>query len=141
MFTTILSLFATHLIGFWGGVAICMSKPRMKASLSIKEMLPLVAFNQLIITPPMIYAFLYNKQIITKESSLYDVFRGITLFPFMLLILNGLFASSHYIFHKNKWLYKHIHSIHHRLWVPHPIGSIYAHPIEHILANLLPVGV
>ncbi|GMJ13449.1 sphingoid base hydroxylase 2 [Hibiscus trionum] len=45
----------------------------------------------------------------------------------------------HYFFHRfvlhNKYLYKHIHSQHHRLVVPYPFGAIYSHVIEAFLAD------
>ena len=32
--------------------------------------------------------------------------------------------------HSNKFLYKHIHSWHHRLYVPYAFASLYNHPLE-----------
>jgi sphinganine C4-monooxygenase len=32
--------------------------------------------------------------------------------------------------HANKFLYKHFHSWHHRLYVPYAFGSLYNHPVE-----------
>ncbi|KAG8883691.1 hypothetical protein FRB98_002849 [Tulasnella sp. 332] len=36
----------------------------------------------------------------------------------------------HRLFHVNKFLYKHIHSVHHRLYVPYAYGALYNHPLE-----------
>ncbi|KAI7872110.1 fatty acid hydroxylase superfamily-domain-containing protein [Spinellus fusiger] len=36
----------------------------------------------------------------------------------------------HRLFHTNKFLYRHIHSHHHRLYVPFAFGAMYNHPIE-----------
>ncbi|KAG2195963.1 hypothetical protein INT47_007099 [Mucor saturninus] len=36
----------------------------------------------------------------------------------------------HRLFHMNKFLYKHVHSHHHRLYVPYAFGALYNHPIE-----------
>lgn len=36
----------------------------------------------------------------------------------------------HRVMHLNKYLYKHVHSIHHRLYVPYAYGAQYNHPVE-----------
>lgn len=43
----------------------------------------------------------------------------------------------HRLFHLNKFLYKHIHSHHHRLYVPYTFGALYNHPIEGFLLDTL----
>ncbi|KAL9122966.1 MAG: hypothetical protein Q9187_000473 [Circinaria calcarea] len=39
---------------------------------------------------------------------------------------------THRAFHVNKWLYKHIHSMHHDVYVPFAYGAFYNHPLETI---------
>lgn len=41
----------------------------------------------------------------------------------------------HRYMHQNKYLYRHIHSQHHRLVVPYAIGALYNHPIEGLLLD------
>ncbi|TDL22259.1 sphingosine hydroxylase [Rickenella mellea] len=41
----------------------------------------------------------------------------------------------HRLFHINKFLYKHIHSVHHRLYVPYAFGALYNHPLEGFLLD------
>ena len=41
----------------------------------------------------------------------------------------------HRFFHTNRYLYKHIHSIHHRLYVPYAFGALYNHPLEGFLLD------
>ena len=36
----------------------------------------------------------------------------------------------HRAMHVNKWMYRHIHSWHHRLYVPYSYGALYNHPVE-----------
>lgn len=55
------------------------------------------------------------------------------------LVEEVFFYYSHRLFHHPK-LYRHIHKIHHEWTAPTSIVSIYAHPLEHVLSNLLPVA-
>ncbi|KAI9440702.1 sphingosine hydroxylase [Lactarius indigo] len=41
----------------------------------------------------------------------------------------------HRAMHINKFLYKHLHSVHHRLYVPYAFGALYNHPIEGFLLD------
>ncbi|KAF7828065.1 sphinganine C4-monooxygenase 1-like [Senna tora] len=41
----------------------------------------------------------------------------------------------HRYMHHNMFLYKHIHSLHHRLVVPYSYGALYNHPVEGLLLD------
>lgn len=41
----------------------------------------------------------------------------------------------HRYMHQNKFLYRHIHSQHHRLIAPYAVGALYNHPIEGLLLD------
>ncbi|KAG4195428.1 hypothetical protein ERO13_A06G111000v2 [Gossypium hirsutum] len=41
----------------------------------------------------------------------------------------------HRFMHQNKFLYRHVHSQHHRLVVPYAIGALYNHPLEGLLLD------
>lgn len=41
----------------------------------------------------------------------------------------------HRYMHQNKFLYKHIHSQHHRLVVPYAYGALYNHPLEGLILD------
>ncbi|CAJ1976869.1 unnamed protein product [Sphenostylis stenocarpa] len=43
----------------------------------------------------------------------------------------------HRYMHQNKFLYRHVHSQHHRLVVPYAIGTLYNHPIEGLLLDTI----
>lgn len=43
----------------------------------------------------------------------------------------------HRAFHVNKWLYRNIHSVHHRLYVPYSYGALYNHPVEGFILDSL----
>lgn len=46
----------------------------------------------------------------------------------------------HRAMHTNKWLYKHFHSHHHRLYVPYAFGALYNHPVEGLLLDTIGAG-
>jgi sphinganine C4-monooxygenase len=43
--------------------------------------------------------------------------------------------------HVNKWMYKHFHSWHHRLYAPYAFGALYNHPVEGFLLDTLGTAV
>lgn len=47
----------------------------------------------------------------------------------------------HRFFHTNRFLYRHIHSIHHRLYCPYSFGALYNHPIEGFMLDTLGTAV
>lgn len=49
------------------------------------------------------------------------------------------FYLYHRYLHENKFLLKHIHSIHHRATTPFPLEYLYAHPLEWMIGALGPV--
>lgn len=57
----------------------------------------------------------------------------------MILLQDLFFFLNHYIMHRNKWLYRHVHSMHHRYRESIAIATHYVHYIEHLIGNLFPV--
>lgn len=47
----------------------------------------------------------------------------------------------HRAVHVNTWLYKHVHSVHHRLLIPYAFGALYNHPVEAIILDTLGAGI
>ena len=46
----------------------------------------------------------------------------------------------HRAMHTNKFLYRHFHSHHHRLYVPYAFGALYNHPLEGLALDTLGAG-
>ncbi|KAJ7943485.1 sphinganine C4-monooxygenase 1-like [Quillaja saponaria] len=54
-----------------------------------------------------------------------------------MLVLDTWQYFMHRYMHHNKFLYKHIHSQHHRLVVPYAFGALYNHPFEGLLLDTI----
>ncbi|KAF5316511.1 hypothetical protein D9619_006163 [Psilocybe cf. subviscida] len=56
---------------------------------------------------------------------------------FAMFIIDTWQYTLHRTMHVNKFLYKHLHSWHHRLYVPYAFGALYNHPVEGFLLDSL----
>ncbi|KAL6211348.1 hypothetical protein ACLB2K_016575 [Fragaria x ananassa] len=79
--------------------------------------------------------------VLTKKANT----SGITIQPSILvqivqivvamLVMDTWQYFVHRYMHQNKFLYRHVHSQHHRLVVPYAIGALYNHPLEGLLLD------
>mgnify|MGYP003683513065 CR=1 FL=1 len=99
-----------------------------------QNMLPRVAGNLVISYPYFYIVEKYITQIIQPNT--YSLLTNIALW---VLLMDIMFYSIHRAFHC-KYLY-HYHSIHHTYRYTYGMGAIYAHWIEFIVANLIPISV
>lgn len=60
-------------------------------------------------------------------------------FPLCCLIREIMFWHSHRLLH-HPYFYVPIHKFHHRFTAPVALAAQYAHPVEHLFANILPVS-
>ncbi|EYU22423.1 hypothetical protein ABFS83_05G009900 [Erythranthe nasuta] len=54
-----------------------------------------------------------------------------------MMVLDTWQYFMHRYMHHNKFLYRHIHSQHHRLVVPYAFGALYNHPVEGLLLDTI----
>jgi sterol desaturase/sphingolipid hydroxylase (fatty acid hydroxylase superfamily) len=81
----------------------------------------------------------------TGQSDQYDMSPELPSIPIVLrdlfislIVREALFYYSHRLFH-TKRLYPYIHKIHHRFTAPIALAAQYAHPVEHLVANIIPI--
>ncbi|KAL7028095.1 hypothetical protein ACKWTF_005719 [Chironomus riparius] len=101
-----------------------------------------VLFNQIFISIPLSYLGYYIKKSRGIQESIFDVpdFGRVIYDLIICIMVDEIgFYYTHRLVHQ-KHLYKWIHKKHHEWSAPISITAIYAHPLEHILSNVLPVG-
>ncbi|PHH68968.1 hypothetical protein CDD82_157 [Ophiocordyceps australis] len=58
-----------------------------------------------------------------------------------IVVADAIMYCLHRLGHTNKWIYKHIHSHHHRLYVPYSWGASYNHPFDSLVVDGLSYAV
>jgi sterol desaturase/sphingolipid hydroxylase (fatty acid hydroxylase superfamily) len=51
-----------------------------------------------------------------------------------------MFFYGHWLMHANKFLYGHVHKVHHEFKAPCALAAIYCHPVELVISDFLPLG-
>ncbi|KAF3326377.1 sphinganine C(4)-monooxygenase 2-like protein [Carex littledalei] len=103
-----------------------------------REVIKGVLLQQLVQSAVACLVFMY-----TGENSQTSPMRQPSLLTVSGQFLIGMFVMDtwqyfwHRYMHINKFLYRHIHSWHHRLVVPYSFGSQYNHPIEGFLLDTI----
>ncbi|KAG1876656.1 hypothetical protein DFJ58DRAFT_755578, partial [Suillus subalutaceus] len=60
---------------------------------------------------------------------------------FAMFVLDTWQYFLHRLMHTNQYLYRKIHSVHHKLYVPYAFGAFYSHPFESLLLDTLGIAV
>jgi len=137
----LLGVFILHIISYWGASLLFLlvsDKSRIQKSTkapSIWPIIPRVLCNQLIILPPLLYS---TKLVMSDNIETPNVLYHFLQLFFILQIEDFTFYWSHRLLH-TPWLYKHIHKQHHIYKAPIAAAAAYAHPIEFVMSNFLPL--
>ncbi|XP_041357077.1 fatty acid hydroxylase domain-containing protein 2-like [Gigantopelta aegis] len=127
----------------WPAILKCYKiQPDKNNPLSKADLLRVVyrvSFNSLCLSLPLMVIMYWMYKLRGCEfggelPTFHWVLLELTIFT---MVEEVAFYYSHRLFHHPK-LYKHIHKIHHEYTAPFGLVSVYAHPIEHVIANLVP---
>uniref|UniRef100_A0A8C3F3L5 Fatty acid hydroxylase domain containing 2 n=2 Tax=Chrysemys picta bellii TaxID=8478 RepID=A0A8C3F3L5_CHRPI len=106
----------------------------------LRQAVHTVLLNQLFISLPMMMLMLpimkWRGQPCSKELPTFHWF--LLELSIFILVEEILFYYSHRLVH-HPLLYKRIHKKHHEWTAPVGVVSLYAHPVEHVFSNMLPL--
>ncbi|KAI9303956.1 hypothetical protein BJ944DRAFT_267554 [Cunninghamella echinulata] len=101
----------------------------MKATLAIQN------------TSQFILLYLDNEQLAYFISwTIHNILIPTIQFVVAMFIIDTHQYMLHRLGHTSKFLYKHFHSHHHRLYVPYAFGALYNHPVEGFFLDTLGAG-
>ena len=148
---TIIIIVTCNLLGFFLSVVSIhisflnkfkIQKRKIKPSTFYKR-LPLILFNVILLIIISFFGlyffydfgFFQSGELLNKDSNFSLIFAQL----FLILVIDDLyFYFLHSFMHKNKYVLKKIHNIHHRAISPVALEYIYVHPLEWMMGYLGP---
>jgi len=117
--------------------------PRRKAQIPAEKLVKGTIREALVshlIFQPLTLWLAHPYLIDSSPSSPLPSFLWLAFSMFVIIFVNDFFfAISHYALHANKWLYEHVHKKHHQYSGSIGITAEYAHPLEALVGNQMPV--
>ncbi|GFH54935.1 hypothetical protein CTEN210_11411 [Chaetoceros tenuissimus] len=111
-----------------------------------RDLIMLSAFNMLMVAPLIsvpLFEILWDRvhgnfRLSENDTWVWEI-ELLQKIPIQILVTEVGFYTIHIIMHSSPLLYKHVHKIHHRFQAPTAMACVYAHPLEFLLGNLLPI--
>lgn len=113
-------------------------QPSHKPLRQLYHKLPLILLNMFLTTFCTCFAVYYFASIFNTSYPSFEV--CLLQFAIVVIFDDIYFYFYHLLFHKVKFLYKRIHSIHHRAGAPFPLELYYFHPLE-VIGTSLGIGI
>lgn len=139
---TVLLLVVSNLLGFVYSYVVLntslfksyrIQKQEYKTGL-FKSRMPLFFFNFFTLLAFSGFGAYFIFDFLDTSSFVWYIVAGQVLVAF--LVDDMFFYFYHRYLHENKFLLKHIHSIHHRATKPFPLEYLYAHPLEWMMGTI-----
>jgi sterol desaturase/sphingolipid hydroxylase (fatty acid hydroxylase superfamily) len=146
----------TYLIYAYSMQALCATvpfirrtkfQPAVGATVPAKEVERVVLFNLLVVVGPVLLLLPLALLLLlgptqmalqTASRTCPAALQFCAELAVMALVGEALFYGVHRLLHTHN-LYCSIHFVHHRLVAPYALGALYAHPLEVLFGNLLPL--
>jgi sterol desaturase/sphingolipid hydroxylase (fatty acid hydroxylase superfamily) len=131
----VLSCWSVLFIMYWGiGLitSVYLFSSEMVIPVDFKDLSSRILFNQIFIELPVLWWIL-------DFSIPFSLSRLVPIILYSTCIAELFFYIIHRLLH-TRFLYRHIHSVHHRWIHPIPLAASYCHPIEHLFLNLFPIA-
>ncbi|PIA62653.1 hypothetical protein AQUCO_00200577v1 [Aquilegia coerulea] len=109
----------------------------VKNLVSKKTVVRGVLFQQIVQAVVSILLFTVTGNAKGATDSQYSPLVLVRQFLIAMFVLDTWQYFMHRYMHHNKFLYRHVHSQHHRLVVPYAFGALYNHPLEGLLLDTI----
>lgn len=102
-----------------------------------RQRLPLIGFNLTCLVLGIILILPFFEDAFRFDApGWFEIVVGPLL---ILLVDDTFFYGWHRLLHRNKYMYRKIHRLHHKAYAPLPLDFIYAHPVEWTVGSMGPV--